>query len=355
MVKSLKSLYSIDFLWRIFVYNTLIAALIVMIKLAITGEIIWQDVIVKFIYSHSIGWSLAIPLKFIGNVYRDRSPVIKSLLMFCSLIFFGSVGAIIGFFGVHHLLFPGMELLSWWKMVVVMGMTGVIFGFAAFLYFEQREKLIKTINDLKEKEIEQERLKQLQKTAELEALRAKLNPHFLFNTFNSIASLIRIDPERAEQMVEKLSSFFRYTLISEDKKTVSLEEEITILTNYLEIEKVRLGSRLNYQIDVAPSLLDRMIPPLLIQPIVENSIIHAIGKKIEGGTIRVEAKKVERWLQITISDNGEGFDYREEEIGFGLSSIEERLKLLYKGKAVFTINKNAGTVTTIKLPEDEGD
>ena len=350
--KSLKSIYTPDLLWRVFFYNSLIAAAIIIISTLVEGRFRLSNVIINFVFSHLIGWSITLPLQFLQKKYEHLSAVLFSFMVFIAILVFSLIASLSGYFMLFGWIYPELQTVELWQLLLFNLVLAFFFGLLALIYFSIRDKLEKTINKLKEQEIEKERLKQMQKSSELEALRSKLDPHFLFNTLNSIASLIRMEPDKAERMVEKLSALFRYTLTSGERKTVPLEDEIIVIKNYLEIEKIRLEARLNYQIDIDQSLYNWPVPPLLIQPIVENSIIHGIGKKIEGGIIRIEAKETEQGLQIRISDNGDGFDYNDSLSGFGLKSIKDRLNILYKNRARIKIEKKDGTVTTISLPNE---
>jgi LytS/YehU family sensor histidine kinase len=203
---------------------------------------------------------------------------------------------------------------------------------------------------LKEKEIQEEKLMRLKTQAELEALQAKVNPHFLFNTLNSIASLISENPAAAESTVEKLSELFRYTLQSTANSTVKLTEELEIVRSYLQIEKIRFGNRLEFEIICDDRLNNFDVPALLIQPLVENSIKHALAFELHGGSICVEAKQIDNECHISVTDSGKGFAAETDETGFGLKSVRERLKLLYGNKATLNVFHDGRTHINISIP-----
>jgi two-component system, LytTR family, sensor kinase len=226
----------------------------------------------------------------------------------------------------------------------------VIFGSIAVLYFTLKANAERMASELKEKEFNEEKLTRLKVKAELEALQAKINPHFLFNTLNSIASLISENPKAAEATVEKLSELFRYTLKDADKSTVTIGEELEIVRTYLEIEKVRFGNRLQYVIKYDGSMLDLHVPALLIQPLVENSIKHGIANNIEGGSILVEVRECETKCRIMVQDSGKGFQATSREDGFGLRSIQERLNYMYAGEADLKIIGSDPTQIIITIP-----
>lgn len=229
-------------------------------------------------------------------------------------------------------------------------LLAVFFGGVVWLYFGLYEKLEKTAARLAEKEVSEQRLLQLKTRTELEVLRAKVHPHFLFNTLNSIASLIPLDPVRAEEMVQKLSALFRYALDTGNHELVRLEDEIRIIGDYLEIEKVRLGERLHYRIDIDPALNGISVPSLLLQPLVENSINHGIAPLPAGGKIAVCCRRENGHCHIEISDTGTGFDPDIPSKGFGLRGVVERLDLHYGDQHRFGIERLGGARISFRLP-----
>ncbi|MEP1743908.1 MAG: histidine kinase [Kangiellaceae bacterium] len=192
------------------------------------------------------------------------------------------------------------------------------------------------------------------KDAQLQMLRYQLNPHFMFNTMNAISTLIyKNDNERANEMLDKLCEFFRYTLDKSDRASSPLHKEIELLELYLSIEKARFGRRLNVDINVDNELMDCRIPYMLLQPIVENSIKYAIEPSKLGGTIYVNAKAIEHRLQIQIIDQGEANkDLSREGFGIGLRNTEARLDAMYNGDFSMELEacKEAGSIVTINTP-----
>ncbi len=225
-----------------------------------------------------------------------------------------------------------------------------LFGTIAVIYFTLKANVERMAAQLKEKELNEERLTRTTMEAELQALQAKINPHFLFNTLNSIASLISENPKAAESTVEKLSELFRYTLKSAEKNLVSVAEELDIVRTYLEIEKVRFGDRLQYDITCDNDVRDFMIPALIIEPLVENSIKHGIASEVHGGKILVKAAKSDGHCLISVIDNGRGVDEANKVNGFGLRSVEERLQLRYGASSSLRLVPGDGTHFLITIP-----
>jgi len=197
--------------------------------------------------------------------------------------------------------------------------------------------------------------------AQLKMLRYQLNPHFLFNTLNAISTLVLDKQTReANSMLIKLSAFLRFTLVNQSLQKTTLEEELYALTLYLDIERVRFQDRLNIIIDVTDEARAAMIPCLLLQPLVENSIKYAITPRIEGGTITIRAAVKDKKLTITLIDDGPGFDYdKSAEIGpkssgVGIENTRERLSKLYPVGSSFNITNHTGegVTITITLPSE---
>ena len=172
-------------------------------------------------------------------------------------------------------------------------------------------------------------LLQLSKDAELAQLRQQLQPHFLFNSLNSIHALVLASPQRAREMVLLLSDFLRGTLRSEGQSWINLSDELKYLSMYFDIERVRFGHRLLVEMEVAPEVESLKIPPLLVQPLVENAIKYGLYGTFGEVTIRVSCKKEENYLLITVQNPFDSQDSGPEGIGFGLSSIERRLFLIF--------------------------
>ena len=194
--------------------------------------------------------------------------------------------------------------------------------------------------------------------ARLAALSSQINPHFLFNTLNSVASLIRIDPEQARQVIYKLSKILR-RLLRQQENLTTLGEELSFIDDYLAIEMVRFD-KLRFVKEIDPATPDMMVPSMLLQPLVENSIRHGLSSKVDGGTIRVRSRVSGNRLQIVVEDDGVGIPEeklaRLFEQGIGVNNVNERLKVLYGDNYKMWIDSRVGegTSTGIEIPEQVG-
>jgi two-component system LytT family sensor kinase len=196
--------------------------------------------------------------------------------------------------------------------------------------------------------------------ARLAALTSQINPHFLFNTLNSVSSLIRTDPNQARIMVVKLSKVLR-RLLRKHENFSPLRDELSFIEDYLSIEVVRFGDKLRFEKDVDADTLDMIVPSMLLQPLVENSIKHGLSSKVEGGTIRIRTRRSESKLHLLVEDDGIGIpEARLASLldqGIGVSNVNERLKVLFGNDYRMWIDSQPGqgTCIQIEMPELQPD
>ncbi|MGH9939975.1 MAG: sensor histidine kinase, partial [Blastocatellia bacterium] len=207
-----------------------------------------------------------------------------------------------------------------------------------------------------------ERAEALSTKAELKALRAQLNPHFLFNTLHSLMALVRRDPQAAEDALERFADMFRYALkAGREEKTadddVSLKSEWNFVQNYLALEKLRLGGRLRVEAHIAPDSLDCAVPAFTLQPLVENAIKHAIAPQVRTVTVTIALRIEDDEVVIEVRDDGPGATRAalEYSAGFGLQAVRRRLELRYAGQAQFLIDTapDQGVAVSIRIPVED--
>jgi len=201
--------------------------------------------------------------------------------------------------------------------------------------------------------VEQE---QLLMRARLAALSSQINPHFLFNTLNSVSSLIRTNPEQARAVVYKLSNILR-RLLRKHETFSPLRDELDFINDYLAIEMVRFGDKLRFEKDVSPATLDLLVPSMLLQPLVENSIRHGLSGKVDGGVIRVRSQAEGGRIRVSVEDDGVGIPEAKLatllDQGIGVSNVNERLKVLFGDDYRMYVDSkpDAGTRIEIEFPE----
>jgi two-component system, LytTR family, sensor kinase len=314
---------------------------------------------------HSWGWNWEVALAEAGvtqlslavagfamntslRYYRPNQKSIVYILiwslMMAGLVVGAQQWALVGWFGNQpaYLTFLDqstvMRYLFDWLMISFVSMM-------SWLWFYWREQ--------QESERRKAHADQLVRDAELSSLRQQMQPHFLFNSLNSISALVGSKPEEARKMVQQLSDFLRGTLKKEDRQMVALEEELKHLQLYLDIEKVRFGHRLQTRITYADTLSQMRLPSLLIQPVVENAIKFGLYDTIGEIIISVEAKQEQGMLVMEVRNPFDpATSSARHGTGFGLSSIQRRLYLLFsRNDLLNTIQDKSTFITIIKIPQ----
>jgi sensor histidine kinase YesM len=187
----------------------------------------------------------------------------------------------------------------------------------------------------------------------LKFLQAQVEPHFLYNTLANVVSLVDVDPAVAKRMVERLIDYLRRAALATTSAESTLGGQIELLRAYLDLIGLRLGPRLSYKIEVAPELVSLSLPPMLLQPLVENAIKHGIEPATHGGEVALSARRAGDQLVLTVADNGVGVSPMRAEgsTGLGLANLRERLATLYGPLAALKIeDRLPGTAATITLP-----
>lgn len=229
-----------------------------------------------------------------------------------------------------------------WEMMTYWAIIG--FWHAASYYGQAQDRTLKA-----------SQLEARLAEAQLQALQRQLHPHFLFNTLNAISALMHRDVEAADQMLARLSDLLRLALDLRGAQEVTLKEELEFLEKYLEIEQARFGDRLTVRYHVDPLLLDARVPNLLLQPLVENSVRHAVAVRLEPGVIEIRAGREDGRLQLSVQDNGPGLSPEHLTAvgkGVGLANTRSRLEHLYgaEQRVTFAEPPGGGLVVTVTLP-----
>ena len=202
-------------------------------------------------------------------------------------------------------------------------------------------------------EIQNLKLEANKNEIELNTLKSQLNPHFMFNSLNSIRALVDEDPKKAKTTITQLSNILRNTLMMHKNKFIAFEEEIKLVTDYLALEHIRYEERLTFDLDIDPKTLQIPIPPMMIQTLVENAIKHGISNLVDGGEIIIKATLEDDTFKISVKNTGQLISNSHSLLGVGVENTNNRLKILYGNKANFKLEnfdyKNVISELTIKL------
>jgi len=234
-------------------------------------------------------------------------------------------------------------LLPWRVMFVFLFYVLILLGYY----------LLKYQNSIAEKKQSEADLKNLLQETELNMLKAQINPHFVFNSLNSISSLTMTNPEKAQEMIVKLSGFLRFSLGKNNDEMVSLKEEIDNVMLYLDIEKVRFGNRIQIETDFEEQVMELKIPNLILQPLIENAIKHGLYENLGELLVSVKGKKHDEYLRLTLTNNFDESSGSTEK-GIGLENVRKRLNLIYGNNAfVTTLRENHSFTVEIKINTKE--
>jgi LytS/YehU family sensor histidine kinase len=229
------------------------------------------------------------------------------------------------------------------------GMVGIVFLIGVLIYLLSTGMHYAMISAEASREAERRvaEARTLAREAELQSLRLQLNPHFLFNSLHSISALATIDGERARDMCLKLAGFLRSSLGMGERESIPVREEVELARSYLEVEQVRFGERLQVDAAVDPECEDCAVPPLLLQPLVENAVKHGIAGLVEGGAVRLEAKWESGAVAIIVENAFDAEAPPRRDLGMGLSNVKKRLQVRYGAQASFEAGAVGGTYRVV--------
>mgnify|MGYP001792479054 FL=1 len=286
---------------------------------------------------YSIFFAFTIPIWWFIFKYSKHSKIWERLILhiiFLPIFIFASQKAyyiICEMLGWFHLSGPGAV----WDLYIPALFYLIQFGiFHAYEHYLENQRKLKLEGELKQAALK----------SELAAIKAQLNPHFLYNVFNTINASVPPKQEKTRRLIATLSDLFRYQLKASKEEWVSLEEELEFVKKYLELEKARFEERLNIEINVPESLYEEKIPPMLLQPLVENSVKHGISNELKGGKISISIFKDGEKLKFEIADTGAGVKDKESIFGKGVGLTNTRLRLqkMYQSQLEILDNEPQG-------------
>ena len=306
---------------------------------------------INFIFSQSIGLCMCAFI-LAGHYFVKRPSIaLHALLLLIAMPAGAAAGA---FFGAQIAGIPFSEILRGWPAYFIqMLFIGILFGTMITYFFFSRERLSQTEAQLREEQINRLTLEKNTLETRLRLLQAQIEPHFLFNTLSNVLSLLESDPARGRAMLEDLTRYLRSSLSRTRDQLTTLGQELDLVRAYLDIYKVRMGERLRYTIEITETLRETPLPPMLVQPLVENALKHGIEPKIEGGEILIKAEDQGGCYRLVVGDTGSGLS-EDSVAGIGLTNVRERLSALFNGKARLLLEENqpSGLKVTMEIPHE---
>lgn len=297
----------------------------------------------------------ALGLLLVGVLPQKLARRKLSLAATFALCFFGVVP--VGILMVQALLMgigvavPQHFWLQYFQTLRICMPLAVVFGLGAIVYGSLQDRVQVMEETLHEKEVAEERTKKLAAEARLRSLESRIHPHFLFNTLNSISSLIAVNPVRAEQIVGRLAALLRASLDNSNRPLIPLRQELAMVESYMDIERVRFGDKLRGTVKVPPELQDAQVPPMSVQSLVENAVKYGITPQSSGGEVTVMASAENGNLRIEVRDTGPGFELSAVPAGHGLDNLVGRLDALFGTKARLNVIRRDGqSVVEMVLP-----
>jgi len=334
--------------WQLFIIVLLFNTLIAFFLHAIIPTSVFSN---QIIMSQSIGISIFLSYVVLANIVE-----LKNWRMLIPLFIGSPLGVAIGITIQAIMLNATFDLVieslkQNYANVLSTIFIGLFFGSIILALFIYRERIFKAKAKLQAEKINNlDHQKTIAETS-LRMLQAQIEPHFLFNTLSNVISLIDKNPQKSKILLESLTEFLRASLKRSTDKHQNIKNEIGLIRHYLDIMKTRIGNRLEYNIHLQDDAVDCAFPPLLLQPLVENSIIHGIEPLTEGGLIDITIGKSDTKLVISVSDTGKGLSTGSIK-GFGLTNIRDRIRSIYgdEGHLMIEENQPCGVVATIEVP-----
>jgi hypothetical protein len=323
------------------IFNTVIAAFLIFFR---------QDGTFGnyFLIAQAIGLSCCLFCIAAMKLFQPQRKDVVILLFGVAMISGGLVGGMLGQWitGVHMIGFLDRPDTTIQTLIM-----SIVFGTAIAYFFFSRHTLEQTLEAMEQERIQRLTSEKLATEAQLKMLQAQIEPHFLFNTLSNVLSLLDTDPARGKAMLADLTRFLRASLARTRDPWSTLDGEIELSVAYLNILKVRMGERLKVAIDLPEDLKKVPFAPMLIQPLVENAVLHGIDPQISGGRISISARRDDGLLRVTVTDTGVGFAAHGG-TGMGLANVRGRLEAIYgkAGRLLFTPHQPEGVAAIIEVP-----
>ncbi|MGY0615105.1 sensor histidine kinase [Vibrio sp. FJH11] len=321
---------------RSIIETTLFCLFIAVMTLFVWGDPLYIHLLVSF----GFGYSAIFFSWLIDKLFPTIPRMMEISISLSACLLFGVTNAqfwLGDYFGISGML--------------SVGLMGLLFSAMCYFYFHSREKQAiaqRELETIKREKAEQERALVL---SQLKQMQSQIEPHFLFNTLANISALMSQDVDKAKQMLEQLTALLRATLKNSREARTTIENEIALIDAYLAIQQIRLGDRLSYSIEVEDGLGQIELPPMMLQPLVENAIIHGIEPKREGGEVNLRIKCEHQLLQVEVRDTGVGLNHVSQHCGsgIGLNNLKQRVDALYSGKGLVLISEPVEGGVSVRL------
>jgi len=326
-----------------------------MIAAGLTVAGVGTGYVENLVFSQSIGLSIMLLMQ-LGRLHFQRRHILSAPRLAALMIVAVVAGTAIGLTLASVLLgrdIVGKFATRWFAMS---GWIALVATLLATWYGWSRARIAELSEQLARTALLKETAEKTALRARLQALQAQVEPHFLFNTLATLDSLIASDPQRARELLGSLNRLLRATLAASRAERETLADQFIMLEALLAIQAMRLGSRLSYSLDLPAGCSATLVPPMLLQPLLENALKHGIEPALAGGHIDITALRHERHIELTVRDTGLGFGATPatQGTGTGLANVRDRLDALYGGQASLTLSENPphGVTATIVLPLD---
>ncbi|MGD0915406.1 MAG: histidine kinase [Thermodesulfobacteriota bacterium] len=338
----------VDLLYTI-VIDTFIAIFLTLTGI-FTTAVTLKTFVIMFVISQCYGIPTCLIIMFSLRAFKPRKGASAAFVILIGMV----CGILIGHLMAASILQQVLPTFMWgWKKTFLKTIGVWLILVAVIGYFFYSKKHLKISKEI----IQQERINRLSSEKEalevnLRLLQAQIEPHFLFNTLSNVLSLIDTDPARGKSMLGDLIHYLRTSLSRTLPVATTLDQEINIIRTYLNIQKVRMGERLCFSIELPDALRQHPFPPMLLQPLVENAVKHGLEPSIEGGEITIKVVEEDDLIRVEVQDTGNSF-CSYDTAGVGISNVRERIRLLYgdEGRLMLEANEPHGVKAIIKVPK----
>jgi sensor histidine kinase YesM len=315
-----------------------------------TTAVTLKTFVIMLVISQCYGITIFLSIMLLLRAFKPKKRPFAVFIILIGMVF----GILVGHLMAAFILQPSLPSFIWgWKkdFLKTIGLwLALAIAIGYFFYSRTRIKISKEI-------IQQERINRLSSEKEvleanLKLLQAQVEPHFLFNTLSNVLSLIDTDPTKGKSMLADLIHYLRTSLSRTLPVATTLDQEMNIIKAYLNIQKIRMGERLSFSIELPDALREHPFPPMLLQPLVENAVKHGLEPAIEGGKITIKVMEENGLIKIEVQDTGNGFSSYDT-AGVGITNVRERIRLLYgdKGRLMLEANVPHGVKAIIEVPK----